>query len=78
MDLERENYEMQYLVGLKDILRKYIPNFDKKLEVELTRQMIEKIEEKFAKLWQRIQSKDYNDLIEDLKQLDPSELTPTV
>jgi hypothetical protein len=40
--------------------------------------MIEKIDEKFANLEQRVQSKNYNDLIEDLKLLEPSELTPTV
>ena len=69
---------MQQLAGLKDILKKYIPGFDQKLETELTRQMIEKIDEKFASLEERVQSKDYNDLIEDLKLLEPSELTPTV
>lgn len=40
--------------------------------------MIEKIDEKFASLEERVKSKDYNDLIEDLKLLEPSELTPTV
>ena len=69
---------MQQLAGLKDILKKYIPGFDQKLETELTRQMIEKIDEKFASLEERVQCKDFNDLIDDLKQLEPWELTPTV
>ena len=70
--------ESQEIIGLKDVLRKYIPDFIQKLEVELTSQMIEKINERFEQLEQRVQSKDYNDLIEDLKNLKPSELTPNV
>jgi hypothetical protein len=57
---------------------KYIPDLNQKLEVELTSQMIEIINVKFAQLEQRVQSKDYEDLIEYLKLLEPSELTPTV
>ena len=57
--LERENSECQKLVSLKDDLRKCIPDFNQKLEDELTKQMIEIIDEKFVQLKQRIESKDY-------------------
>jgi hypothetical protein len=50
--LERENPECQKLVDLKDDLRKCIPDFNQKLEDELTKQMIEIIDEKFAQLKQ--------------------------
>jgi hypothetical protein len=76
--LERENPDCQKLVELKDDLRKCIPDFNQKLEEELTRQMIKIIDENFAKLKQRIESKDYYYLINDLKLLEPSELTPTI
>jgi hypothetical protein len=48
LDLERQNSDSEELVGLKEILRKYIPDFNQKLEVELTSQMIEMIDKKFT------------------------------
>jgi len=54
MELERENSGIQLLVGLKNVLKKYIADFDQKVEAELTRQMIEKIDERFCSLEQRV------------------------
>ena len=39
--------------------------------------MIEKIEEKFNALHQRVEAKEYNEVIEQIDNLDPKELTPT-
>jgi hypothetical protein len=50
LDLEREQPEKQYLDALQEVLRKYILDFEKKREDELTRQMIELIKKKFAGL----------------------------
>lgn len=66
MDLEREQHDKQYLDALKGVLRKYIADFDKKREDELTRQMIQLIEKKFAGLDQMVKSKEYNDLIKEI------------
>lgn len=69
MELEREQPEMQYQVALKEVLRKYIVDFDKKRENELTRQMIVLINEKFAGLEQRIKSNKYSELIQEINNL---------
>ena len=69
MDLEREQPEKQYLDALKEVLRKYILNFDKKREDELTRQMTELIKEKFDGLEQMIKSKEYSELIKEIDKL---------
>jgi non-homologous end joining protein Ku len=66
LDLEREQPDKQYLDALKGVLRKYIADFDKKREDELTRQMIQLIEKKFSGLDQMVKSKDYNDLIKEI------------
>jgi len=54
LDLERQISESQRIVGLKDLLRKFIPDLDLKLEDELTREMLDKIDEKFGQLQQRV------------------------
>jgi hypothetical protein len=69
LDLEREQPEKQYLDALKEVLRKYILNFDKKREDELTRQMTELIKEKFDGLEQMIKSKEYSELIKEIDKL---------
>jgi hypothetical protein len=50
LDLEREDSKCQLLEGLKLELTKHIPNFNQKLEDELTKQTIEMIDKKFAQL----------------------------
>ena len=77
MDLEREQPDQQYLDAFKEVLRKYILDFDKKLEDELTRQMIELINEKFTGLEQMVESKEYDELIEEITNLEPREITRT-
>ena len=69
---------MQDLAALKEVLRKYILDFDRKREDELTRQMIELINEKFGDLEQIMKSKEYSELIEEIEKLEPIEITPTI
>lgn len=56
MELEREEPEKQYLDALNEVLRKYILDFDAKRDEELSRQMLVRINEKFASLEQMIKS----------------------
>jgi enoyl-[acyl-carrier-protein] reductase (NADH) len=78
LDLEREQPEKQYLDALKEVLRKYILDFDKKREDELTRQMIEHIKKKYDGLDQMVKSKEYSELIKEIDKFYPKEITPTI
>jgi hypothetical protein len=78
LDLEREKPEKHYLDAFQEVLRKYILDFDKKREDELTRQMIELINEKFSGLELMVKSKDLSELIEEISMLEPRDVTPTV
>lgn len=78
LELEREEPEKQYLDALNEVLRKYILDFDAKRDEELSRQMLVRINEKFASLEQMIKSNQYRELIEQINKLEPSEITPTI
>jgi hypothetical protein len=54
---------MQYLNALKEVLRKYILDFDSNREDELSRQMVELINEKFSCLELMLKSDMHSELI---------------